>query len=137
MIADEPLKRGRPPIGKIDLDVVRRSAGIGCTVGEIAAVLGLSRATLYNYMESNPEVQEAIDFGRENGRGTLRRMQWSGAESGNATMLIWLGKQLLGQREVTNVQQLDANGQPTNPTVTEYRWAEPPVVPTSDRETKR
>ncbi len=41
---------------------------------------------------------------------TLRRMQMKLASEGNATMQIWLGKQLLGQR---NVQGLEANGGPT------------------------
>lgn len=100
MIADEPIKDvgGRPEV-EIDIEAVKRSAGIGCTIEEIAAVLGVSRATMYNHMNKYPEIQEAIDSGRENGKATLRRFQWHGAESGNATMLVWLGKQLLGQRD--------------------------------------
>lgn len=34
---------------------------------------------------------------------TLRRLQWKAAEGGNATMLIWLGKQLLGQKDSSHV----------------------------------
>ena len=30
-------------------------------------------------------------------------MQWKGAEDGNATMLVWLGKQLLNQQETLNL----------------------------------
>lgn len=30
---------------------------------------------------------------------TLRRLQWNAAESGNVSMLIWLGKQYLGQAD--------------------------------------
>lgn len=127
MIADEPIKNlGGRPEAEIDLDVVHNSASIGCTIAEIAAVLGVSKSTLCLHMQKYPEIQETIDSGRESGRGTLRRAQWNGATvDRNPTMLIWLGKMMLGQRDVTNVQQLDANGQPTNPTVNEYRWADP------------
>ncbi len=45
---------------------------------------------------------------------TLRRMQMKLASEGNAAMQIWLGKQLLGQRDV---QSLEANGGPTGTTI--------------------
>lgn len=32
-------------------------------------------------------------------RTSLRRMQWSKAKEGNVTMMIWLGKQVLGQKD--------------------------------------
>jgi hypothetical protein len=32
-------------------------------------------------------------------KASLRRIQWKLAEAGNATMCVWLGKQLLGQRD--------------------------------------
>jgi len=35
----------------------------------------------------------------EIGRSSLRRMQWKAAENGDKTMLVWLGKQYLGQRD--------------------------------------
>lgn len=30
---------------------------------------------------------------------SLRRLQWKKASEGNVAMLIWLGKQILGQKE--------------------------------------
>jgi hypothetical protein len=104
-----PGEGGRPPT-PIDLDVVRRAAGIGCTVDEIAAVLGVPRRTLYDRMEQDLEIRCALDEGRDQGRATLRRLQWQQAHAGNATMLIWLGKQLLGQRDKHEVEQ---TGMPT------------------------
>jgi hypothetical protein len=44
------------------------------------------------------------------GRMSLRRKQWKAAEDGNTTMLVWLGKQYLGQSdksEVTGAISLD------------------------------
>jgi hypothetical protein len=100
----QPGEGGRPPT-PINLDVVRRAAGIGCTVDEIAAVLGVPRRTLYDRMDQDPEIQRALDEGRDYGRATLRRLQWKLANEGNPTTQIWLGKQLLGQRDKHEVEQ--------------------------------
>ena len=83
----------------IDLVLVENAASIGCTVDEIAAVVGCARQTFFNHINADPEFQAAIDRGRANGRATLRRLQWQGANDGNTTMLIWLGKQMLAQRD--------------------------------------
>jgi hypothetical protein len=68
-------------------------ASIGCTMNEIGAVMGLSVSTLERRFD------EPIKRGREKGRETLRRKQWDLAMKGHPTMLIWLGKQMLGQAD--------------------------------------
>lgn len=83
----------------IDLDTVENAAAIGCTVDEIAAVIGCARQTFFNHINADPEFQAAIDRGRANGRATLRRLQWQSAKDGNVTAQIWLGKQMLAQRD--------------------------------------
>lgn len=45
------------------------------------------------------ELLGVLKKGRADGRSSLRRMQFQTAEKGNPTMQIWLGKQLLGQRD--------------------------------------
>jgi hypothetical protein len=99
---------GGAPRKVIDLNVARRAAGLGCTQEEIATVLGIGARTFYDHLEVDAELREAIAEGREKGRVTLRRLQWEQAQAGNATMLIWLGKQLLGQRDKHEVQQTSA-----------------------------
>jgi hypothetical protein len=71
---------------------------------EIAAVLEVSPATV-DRAARTPAFQEAYERGRAKCRYTLRRMQVELAKSGNATMQIWLGKQILGQRDNVHVQQ--------------------------------
>ncbi len=90
---------GGPPKLEFDLGLVERSAHIGCTNEEIIALLGCGRMTFYRHLKDDPALQEVIERGRDRGRAALRRMQWHGAESGNATMQIWLGKQLLDQKD--------------------------------------
>lgn len=90
---------GRPRLD-IDAGLVSSLAGIGCTVAEIATCLSVSKDTLERNFAAD------IEKGREKARMSLRRKQWDAAMNGckkgekaNATMLIWLGKQLLGQRD--------------------------------------
>jgi hypothetical protein len=90
---------GGAPHKVIDADVARRAASIGCTRDEIAALLGVSPATLYNHLRDDEQLRAEIEEGRAHGRATLRRLQWQQASAGNPTMLIWLGKQLLGQKD--------------------------------------
>ena len=87
-------KIGRPR-AKIDPDAVLVLARIHCTQAEIAAVLGCSVDTLAR------RFADTIKKGQDEGKASLRRMQYKAASDGNPTMLIWLGKQLLGQHEPT------------------------------------
>jgi hypothetical protein len=101
---------GGAPRKVIDADVARRAASIGCTRDEIAAVCGVSPASLYAALKENPQLEADIEEGRNQGRATLRRHQWQQAVAGNPTMLIWLGKQLLGQKD-----RVELAGDPNKP----------------------
>lgn len=82
---------------------VYQLAAIGCKDIEIAEWFGISEQSVrYNF-------KEQLVTGREAIKQSLRRAQLRLALSGNATMLIWLGKNILGQTE----QGL--NGQGTEP----------------------
>jgi len=83
---------------------VEAAAAFYATMDEIAAVLEVSIATVKRAARTLG-FQEAYERGRAKCRYTLRRMQVELAESGNATMQIWLGKQILGQRDNVHVQQ--------------------------------
>jgi hypothetical protein len=86
---------GGRPRKEIDWDEVRRLAEIQCTQEEVASVLGVALSTLKQY----PQFSAIHKEGSEAGRKSLRRLQWDKANSGNTAMLIWLGKQYLGQRD--------------------------------------
>ena len=89
---------GRPRF-EFDMGLVERLAQISCTDGEIAAACGCSVDTLARRRADEPGFAETIERAREAGKSSLRRAQWKAALSGDRTMLIWLGKQHLGQRD--------------------------------------
>lgn len=85
-------KRGRPRLN-IDAEQVEKLAGIGCSYAEIASVVGCSVGTLEKSFSG------IIAKGRESGKTRLRMLQLKAANAGNVVMLIWLGKQMLGQSD--------------------------------------
>ena len=85
----------RPKKYDIDTEKVEQLAGFGCTNVEIASFFGCSKSLLTKSYSTN------LAKGRDKGKIRLRQLQWRAAERGNTTMLIWLGKQVLGQSEKT------------------------------------
>ena len=72
---------------------VFKLAAIGCKDHEIADWFGIKNDTLrYNFTAQ-------LVKGRESMKQSLRRKQLEVAYTGNAVMLIWLGKNLLGQTD--------------------------------------
>jgi hypothetical protein len=72
---------------------VERFASVGCTQQEIATLLGIGKATLERHY--GPTYEKGL----ANLKQSLRRKQVDLAKAGNVTMLIWLGKNLLEQRD--------------------------------------
>jgi len=81
------------PRKAIDEKQVLNLARVGCAVTEIAALVGCSPDTLQRRFAA------VIKEGFEHRNASLRRKQFEAAMKGNTTMLIWLGKQYLGQRD--------------------------------------
>jgi len=91
-------KVGRPE-SKIDLDLLDRLSSIHCTVEEMCPLLGICRDTFYEKLKTNQEFSDTYNKARAEGKESLRRYQFKAARKGNAALLIWLGKQHLGQTE--------------------------------------
>lgn len=89
---------GRPNT-PIDWDIVDRALNIQCTGEEIAGMLNINYSTLERACKELHK-RNFADYSKEKragGKASLRRMQWKRAEAGSDTMLIWLGKNTLGQ----------------------------------------
>jgi len=95
------MKRGRQgdgggrPKKVIDYDMVEKLGSLQCTQEEIASFLKISTVTLGKDERFLSTYKEAVDRGKM----SLRRHQWRALEAGNSTMLVWLGKQYLKQRD--------------------------------------
>ena len=90
-------KPGRPAV-EIDLKVLKGLCVIGCTNAEIAAAFSCSERTIEK-RRKEPDFLEAMERGDSLGCISLRRKQHRAAMRGNTTLLIWLGKQRLGQKD--------------------------------------
>ncbi len=88
----------RPIVHHLDEELIMKLASIHCTMEEIASICGCSVDTLER------RYAEAIKIAKDKGKSSLRRHQWEAAQKGNITMMIWLGKQLLGQKDVSRVE---------------------------------
>ena len=103
------------PQKQIDPKQVEELARIGCAEEDMAAVLGVSVDTLQRRKRACAEFRGAIEKGRASLRNSLRRLQVKKALEGNVTMLIWLGKQLLGQSDRQSTELSGPEGLPLLP----------------------
>ena len=96
-MAKEKKKTGRP---KSDIPglKVEQLASYGCTNTEIAEYFGVNESTIRR------SFAEFLTKGRASGKIKLRQLQMKAAEQGNVTMLIWLGKQVLGQQDKSEIE---------------------------------
>lgn len=101
-MSEQPKKTGRPKL-QIDGKLVEKLAGIGCPNKEIASIVGCSVDTLDRHFA------DVITKGRENGKTRLRKKQIEVALAGNVSMLIFLGKNMLGQSDKQEISGPDGS----------------------------
>src|SRR5260370_38331653 len=87
-------KRGTT--ARIDLAELEKLSGLQCTDEEIAAWFHVSTRTIERKRKKR-SFAEVMDRGKAKGRISVRRQQMKLLEAGNATMGVWLGKNILGQ----------------------------------------
>ena len=103
-------KRGRPKkiLNADGEKAIENLARIMCTEAEIAAFLETTVDTLHN-KQNDEKFLAAKQRGTDKGKASLRRAQFKAADNGNATMLVWLGKQYLGQKDEQFTTLQDTN----------------------------
>lgn len=89
------------PKADIDWDKIDRLLEAGCDGTEVAATFGINEETLYRRCEKDNKVgfSDYKATKRASGDRLLRVKQFEIAMTGDKTMLVWLGKQRLGQSE--------------------------------------
>ena len=88
---------GRPKKYNIDTQQVEQLAGFGCSNTEIASFFGCDESLI------RKSYSDSVAKGQDSGKIRLRQYQWKAAKNGNVAMLIWLGKQILGQSDKQDI----------------------------------
>ena len=83
----------RPTKYNIKGEEVQKLSKFGMTNVEIADFFGCDESLI------RKSYSEYLTKGRAKGKMRLRQLQWQAAEKGNTSMLIFLGKQMLGQTD--------------------------------------
>ncbi len=105
---------GRPK-AHIDWKKVDQYLQAQCDGAAIASLLGIAADTLYRAVEREQNVTFAAysQQKKSEGKELLRAKQFSTAMNGDKTLLIWLGKQYLGQSDKQSLElagKLDTTG---------------------------
>lgn len=85
----------------VDWDFVDKALCAGCSAREIAAALDIHEDTLFEHVKRDKKMSWT-DFsgkGKAKGELCLRQKQYETALAGCKTLLVWLGKNRLDQRE--------------------------------------
>ena len=80
---------------------IEKLASYGCSNTEIAEFYGCDESLI------RKSFSEFLLKGRAKGKIRLRQLQWKSAEKGNVSMLIFLGKNILGQQDRLEENQLE------------------------------
>ena len=111
MSKDHPVSENNPkgagrPYHEIDWKLVEQGLNAGSTGTRIASYLGIHHDTLYHAVERKYGMNftEYSAQKRQKGELMLEIKQFQLALSGDRGMLIWQGKQRLGQKENHDVK---------------------------------
>lgn len=97
--------RGRPSM-EFDIAEVEKLGMLGATAPEIAAWFNCGLRTIERRMaKTDGEFRRAYEKGFGRLKISLRRQQIEIAKGGSVAMLIWLGKQMLGQADKQEVKE--------------------------------
>lgn len=107
--------RPRKELSDEDFDKLVKMIEIQCTQDEICDIFGMTAETLNTRLQERGEESFSTLYQKHqaNGKKSLRRAQWDTAKAGNATMQIWLGKQVLGQRDKVDQAHTSPDGSMT------------------------
>ena len=94
------------PQKTIDQASFEKLCGLFCTMEDIASFFEGSVDTIERWCQRTYKVgfAEAYKKYSAKGRTSIRRWQFQAAEKGSTAMLIFLGKNYLGQKDTTDIE---------------------------------
>jgi len=95
---------------RCDMDLVERMAAQGMTVGQIAALLGVSRSELRNRKAMADQLADAVERGKSIGIGKVSEKLLEQAAGGNTIAAIFYLKAVAGWREADKRPPEDLDG---------------------------
>lgn len=98
-------KQGRPEV-EFDLVELEDLSRSHCSFIELAKFYNCSETTVKDRYKNDLDFKGAVDRGRFEAIKGLRRKQLEMAMDGNTQLAIWLGKQMLGQTDKAEIDQL-------------------------------
>lgn len=109
-MGDSVTKLGRPKAGDYSdpasgeindagLTILRRSAGMGLTQKEMAALIGMSERTLYDRRKEFPAIQEVIELGEAEAGVRVANALLRRAEGGDMAAIRWYEMTRKGRHE--------------------------------------
>jgi hypothetical protein len=124
----KPASRGRPK-AKFDYNIIKGFASIGCNDSTIADMIGVSAKTFQRHKKTDLKLAEALEYGHSNMKYKLRSWQMREAEKGNTALLIFLGKNVLGQSDRIEGETTDDSGLDKIATILEGAYSTAGAVP--------
>lgn len=97
------------PQKEIDKEQFEKLCSMFCTQIEIAEFFDVTDDTIHSWCKRTYKLGFSEVYKRKSSMGkmSVRRKQFEVAMGGNVTMLIWLGKQYLGQADRMNFSEED------------------------------
>lgn len=103
---------GRPR-AEIDLKAVEKLAASGASNPTLADFFEVNESTIHRRKRDDEAFKLAVARGQARAKVNLQLAQYETAvKRGNPTMQIWLGKQMLQQRDVTAMEHSAPGGGP-------------------------
>lgn len=104
------MPRKPTPWTEVEVEQFKKLCGIFCTKKEVCSIMGIPDhrtldARIAEAFPESPTWEEAFDRFSGTGRASLRRKQFELAMNGDKTMLIFLGKNYLGQSDYAQPQE--------------------------------
>ena len=111
MTAKKKNRVGRPKI-EIDWNEFEKLCFLQCTLEEISSWFKCSEDTIERRCKENKKMNFADFFLKASAGGkiSLRRAQFKSATGGNPALLIFLGKQYLGQKDKYELEHSGKDG---------------------------
>ena len=106
---------GRPRI-VFDLEIIEKLAGLGLRHEDIADWHDCTTRTIERRIAEDEEFCRAYKKGRSRLKARLRQAQLDACWSGSIPMMIWMGKQLLDQKDKTQ-NETDIQMKDITPTI--------------------